>query len=304
LPVFGEMPLDQIRMHPIETLKADKLASGLSRKSVNNILACLGKILRYAHETEVLAAVPKIKLLKLEPQKFDFLTYEEFERLLDAVKNDAERRAIFLVAGEAGLRQGEMLALEWGDVDLVAETLTVRRSDWRGIVGSPKSGRDRKIPLTRRLGAALRGLRHLRGARVLCQPDGTPHTRSAIESAFWYGCRRAGLRHIGSHALRHTFCSHLAMRGAPPKAIQELVGHSTLMMTLRYMHLAPTALREAIELLNFGQPVGIADGSESKAPASTREFRSGRRDLNPRRRAPKARALPDCATPRERRGKS
>ena len=56
----------------------------------------------------------------------------------------------------------------------------------------------------------------------------------------------------------HTFCSHLAMRGAAPKAIQELVGHSTLTMTLRYMHLAPSALTEAIGLLNFGQPVGNA----------------------------------------------
>ncbi|MET0792627.1 MAG: hypothetical protein ABW061_13995 [Polyangiaceae bacterium] len=48
------------------------------------------------------------------------------------------------------------------------------------------------------------------------------------------------------------------MRGAAPKAIQELVGHSTLSMTLRYMHLAPSALCEAIDLLNFGQPVGSA----------------------------------------------
>jgi site-specific recombinase XerD len=58
--------------------------------------------------------------------------------------------------------------------------------------------------------------------------------------------------------LRHTFCSQLAMRGAAPKAIQELVGHSTLTMTLRYMHLAPSALCEAIDLLNFGQPAGSA----------------------------------------------
>jgi len=58
--------------------------------------------------------------------------------------------------------------------------------------------------------------------------------------------------------LRHTFYSHLAMRGAPPKAIQELAGHATLAMTMRYMHLAPIALRHAIDLLNFGQPVGTA----------------------------------------------
>ena len=65
--------------------------------------------------------------------------------------------------------------------------------------------------------------------------------------------------------LRHTFCSHLAMRGAPPKAIQELAGHSTLAMTLRYMHLAPSALRDAVALLNFWQP----EGSEERAMTGT-----------------------------------
>lgn len=63
LPTFGELGCDQIRVHAIKALKANKLEAGLSRKRVNNILACLGKMLRYAHETEVLASVPKIKLL-------------------------------------------------------------------------------------------------------------------------------------------------------------------------------------------------------------------------------------------------
>jgi hypothetical protein len=93
---------------------------------------------------------------------------------------------------------------------------------------------------------------------VLCHRDGSPLTQSAIEAALRFGCNKAGLRVIGSHVLRHTFCCHLAIRGAAPKAIQELVGHSTLTMTLRYMHLAPSALTEAIGLLNFGQPVGGA----------------------------------------------
>lgn len=176
------------------------------------------------------------------------------------MKDDAERCALLLVAGEAGLRQGEIIALEWGDVDLVAATLTVRRSSWRGHVGSPKSGQDRKIPLTKRLAVALKAARHLRSELVFCYPDGAPLTRSAIEAALRYGCKLAGLRRIGSHVLRHTFCSHLAMRGAAPKAIQELAGHSTLSMTLRYVHLAPSALREAIALLDdFGQPVGSAE---------------------------------------------
>lgn len=56
---------------------------------------------------------------------------------------------------------------------------------------------------------------------------------------------------------------HLAMRGAPPKAIQELAGHSTLAMTLRYMHLAPSVLREAIGLLDLGHPVGSDERTAS-----------------------------------------
>ena len=114
------------------------------------------------------------------------------------------------------------------------------------------------MPLTVRLKAALEADRHLKSELVFFHADGKPFTPSAIEAALRFGCKRAGLRSIGSHVLRHTFCSHLAMRGAAPKAIQELVGHSTLSMTLRYMHLAPSALCEAIDRLNSGQPRGSA----------------------------------------------
>jgi integrase len=258
LPAFGPMQLDAIKVHAIEKLKAKMLEKGSSRKLVNNVLACLGKMLRYAHQIEVLDSVPSIQRLKIAPQKFDFFTYEELARVLAAAKGDPQWYALLLVGADAGLRQGEMVALEWGDIDLVAGTLTVRRSSWRGIVGSPKSGCDRKLPLTDRLRSALKAARHLRGERVFSQPSGTPLTQSAIECGLMRISKRAGLRRFGTHVLRHTFCSHLAMRGAAPKAIQELAGHTTLTMTLRYMHLAPSALREAIGLLDSGQPVGIA----------------------------------------------
>lgn len=219
LPVFGEMRLDAIKMHAIEILKADLLAKGLSRKRVNNILACR-KMLRYAHDIEILGVVPRVKLLKLPPQKFDFLTFEELGRLLDAVKDDPERMALLLLGSEAGLRQGEMIALEWGDLDLVTGTMTVQRSSWRGQIGTPKSGRERKVPLTTRLRAALKVHRRLRSDLVFCHADGRPFTQSAIEAALRFACKRSGLRPIGSHVLRHTFCSHLAMRGAAPKGFR------------------------------------------------------------------------------------
>lgn len=72
LPAFGGIQLDAIKTHAIEVLKATLLAKGLSRKRVNNVLACLGKILRYANEIEILEVVPRIKLLKIDPQNSTF----------------------------------------------------------------------------------------------------------------------------------------------------------------------------------------------------------------------------------------
>ena len=96
--------------------------------------------------------------------------------------------------------------------------------------------------------------RHLRSARVLCQDGAEPMTRQIVQTRAKRAARKAGLSNFGVHILRHTFCSHLAMRGAPARAIQELAGHKDLSMTQRYMHLSPAALDAAIRLLE--QPNG------------------------------------------------
>ena len=165
------------------------------------------------------------------------------------------------------MRRGEMIALEWTDVDLVNRQLCIRRSDWNGQVTTPKGGRLRHVPLTRRLTAALSEHRHLRSARVLCQDDTEPLTRQIVQTRAKRAARKAGLMHGGVHILRHTFCSHLAMRGAPARAIQELAGHADLTMTQRYMHLSPAALDSAIRLLE--QPAGPARSGRDVADATS-----------------------------------
>jgi site-specific recombinase XerD len=125
----------------------------------------------------------------------------------------------------------------------------------------PKGGRLRYVPLTKRLTDALRDSRHLRGARVLCDAEGKPLTQKVVQVMLRRAARRANVK-PGVHILRHTFCSHLAMRGAPVRAIQELAGHQDLGTTQRYMHLSPAAIEAAIRLLETtsgDRPYGIGE---------------------------------------------
>lgn len=113
-----------------------------------------------------------------------------------------------LSGGDAGLRTGEMRALAWTDVNLDKRQLRVERNEWQGHITSTKGGRLGHVPLTSRLAEVLRAHRHLRGARVLCRPDGTLLTASALVEQVRRAARRTSLRSNGPHILRHTFCSH------------------------------------------------------------------------------------------------
>ena len=90
------------------------------------------------------------------------------------------------------------------------------------------------------------------GSRVLMD-QGRSLSEKMVQNRVRWAARRASLAQQGVHILRHTFCSHLSMRGAPVEAIQELAGHANLGTTQRYMHLSPAAIESAIKLLD--QPV-------------------------------------------------
>jgi site-specific recombinase XerD len=111
--------------------------------------------------------------------------------------------------------------------------------------------------MTARLTEALRRAQHRRGPRVIYRDDGKPLTEGIVAGAVIRAARRAGLPGNGPHRLRHTFHSHLAMRGAPPRAIQELARHANFTTTQRYTHLSPSAIEGAIRMLESpGVPAG------------------------------------------------
>jgi integrase len=135
-------------------------------------------------------------------------------------------------------------------------------------------GRLRYVPLTQRLTAGLQAARHLRGPLVFCDGDGKPVSENIIGNHVDHSARMAKLKHRGVHVLRHTFCSHLAMRGAPARAIQELAGHADLRTTQRYMHLSPAALDAAIRLLEpRSVPVSFGDMMETATEPQTKSSR-------------------------------
>ena len=88
---------------------------------------------------------------------------------------------------------------------------------------------------------------------MLYQDDGSPLTEGVVQGFVRRAAQLAGLSNNGPHMLRHTFCSHLAMFGAPARAIQELAGHADLTTMQRYMHLSPGATDSAIRLLESPQ---------------------------------------------------
>jgi integrase len=245
--------------HPYRTFERNgvsiKTGQVHSPKTVNNVLTVLNVLLKKAVEWDVIDRMPcSIRLLPIPKASAQFHDFEAFGRLVQAAERLGRRtHLLVLLGGEAGLRCGEMMALTWSDVDLDKRQICVQRSDWKGHVTATKGGRLRHVPMTRRLGAALQQHRHLLGERVVCQDDGTPLTQKMVQGSVGRAARSASVKE-GVHILRHTFCSHLAMKGVPARAIQDLAGHQDLSTTQRYMHLSPAAIEGAIWMLEQPAP--------------------------------------------------
>lgn len=266
IPWFGTLPLDRITPLGVEEFKAAKVDDGLAPKSINNHLAVLAKCLRTAEEWGEIERVPKLRQLKVPPQKFDFLSREEAERLIHAAR-DPQWRAMVTVALRTGLRLGELLALDSSDVDLSVAILTVRRSAYRNQLLSTKSNRIRHIPLTDETCRVLQPVLGSNGL-IFSRRGPGPLNHKTPRTVLGALCKEAGIRRIGWHVLRHTFASHLVTIGINIKTIQELLGHSDIRTTMRYAHLAPTVLRDAVQALETnqlptisGQPMGTAHPS-------------------------------------------
>lgn len=267
LPRYRKRRLDSFTFDDVQRLKLELTAEKLKPRTVNNVLAVLSKLLRYAYQDCRIIGpehVPRFKMMRVGDQPFDWLDHGAYDALVDGVAGRPDLLVAVLLAGDTGLRAGELAALQWRDVDQDAMRLTVRQSFWQERLDVPKGGKARVVPMTERLALALTRYRHLCSPFVLVRDAAaTGKGRWAKQAASHWTkeVRRDRGREIYQlaeldcparpwHALRHTYCSHLAMAGAEPLAIKELAGHASLTTTLRYMHLAPKFLRDAVGLLD------------------------------------------------------
>lgn len=262
IPFFGKMHLSSITTEYVERFKAFEIRTGVSNKTINNRLTVLSKCMRCAHEWHQ-APLPTIKLLRCPPPRTNYLTPTECETLVKHA--EGQMLEMVLLALRSGIRQGELRGLQWSSIDWQNSSVTIRHSqcDRSKSLVSPKNYRERHIPLDVDVSNLLYKRKRDTGYVFVNPARRAPYTNHRLLEDLGNLCRRAGVRKIGWHALRHTFATQLTLRRVPITVVKELLGHSSITTTMRYTHVAPSALRLAIDSLNprahlsdFGQPVG------------------------------------------------
>lgn len=191
-----------------------------------------------------------VKKLKVDDSKQPrFLTVEEYKTLLEACPDDLY--PIYFTFLNTGMRKAELENLEWDDVDFKRRKIRIRRkADWQ-----PKTG-EREIPISDSLHDLLVTMKQkndktLNSNYVFCHSDGGK-LKTKVREKLIQIAKHAGIEDLTRvHSLRHTFASHLVMKGVDLPTVMKLMGHSDIQTTMIYAHLAPDHLAGAVNKLEF-----------------------------------------------------
>ncbi len=250
---FGSKALSAVTSSDVEDfLSGLRNGHGASAATRNRYLALLGVVFAEAVARGYATSNPArgVKRQREELRPVPYLSAEDVARIAGSA--DADLQPPILLASETGLRRGELLALEWRDVDLAAGSLVVRRS---------KAKRPRTVPLTSR---ALSALRDLDAARVAVRAFGEDPVFSDLRGkagadrlykGFVRAAKKAGFPGLVFHDLRHGFASRLVRAGVDLPTVGRLLGHSasSISVTMRYAAHAPDgAERQAVARLEQG----------------------------------------------------
>ncbi len=259
-PYFGPKDVAKLTPRDVDAYIASKRRSGLSVKTITNHLNFAHGVLSFALKRGwvTINAVAMTDRPPSPPTDPDIrsLDREELEALLRAAAEDllgATDRALWMTAAMTGLRQGELAALRWRDVDWSAGLVRVRRSYSRGQYTTPKSRRSsRAVPMVDRVAGELE-LHFQRSAYtgdddlVFCHPhSGRPYDASKSRVRFKDALKRARLRPLRFHDLRHTYGTRMAAAGTPLRTLQGWMGHRDYKTTEIYADFAPDPTQGAL----------------------------------------------------------
>jgi integrase len=265
---FGTRILSKIRSGDVQrwvdARSQEKKRGGKTIKpaTVVSEFVCLSAIFREAKKRSYVYDNPcrGVTLPRVNNKITRCLTDEQEKRLLAACSECF--RPIVVTALFSGMRLGEILDLRWGDVDLDTGILTVVHG---------KGEKMRHIPMVPELKEALGAIDRTVSADGAASPwifnNPETGTRWVDTKKQWARALRiSGIREFRFHDLRHTFASRLVQRGVPLKAVQELLGHADIKMTMRYAHLAQSDLRDAVSVLSSGGQAELTPMRATKAP--------------------------------------
>lgn len=289
-PFFGAKAMAAVRPEDVQDLVWMLEDRGLSPKTIRNLVGTLSALFNFAKlPRNRWAASNPCEGVEIVVAEADhdvrFLTLEELDALIEharpkdyrqSVDFQALDRALYLVAAMTGLRQGELLALRWMDVDWLAGRIRVRQNFTRGEFGTPKSRRSvRSVPMADEVAAVLE--EHSKRSKwtdddalVFAHPlTGVPLPGKNVTRRMQAALKAAGMTERGYvfHDLRHTFGTRMAAAGAPLTSIKAWMGHRSIETTLIYADYQPSGRDAEYVVAAFRR--GTTSGSnlnESRSP--------------------------------------
>jgi len=241
-PYFKSQMIHEITPKSIEKFKAQRMVE-VAPGTVNRELSFLRTMFNIAVEWGDLDSSPmaKVKLLRTPPHKDRILTRAEIKRLID-ISNSREEgfygthlNPVLVVALNTAMRMSEILKLEWENVYLMKRRIRV---------GDSKSGRSRDIPMNDLVVEALSVL--AQDTKYVFPSPKTNVSLKSVKSSFKRACRKAKIKGLRFHDLRHTAATVMIEIGVPLLTVSEILGHASVVMTQRYCHPRPEHKRDAI----------------------------------------------------------
>ncbi len=260
-PELKKTKLDKITVWNIEKWRTAQLKAGTKPASVNRYVGALKAALTKATEWNYIKVNPiaGVKPVRVESDGHVRYLSDSEEQALRQALDEREKRLrgkgkivlafadnvkpLVLLSLNTGMRRGELLGLEWADVDLGRETITVRADN-------AKNGKARHIPLNQEALETLQLWKTQANSSVLVFPGTKGQRLVSVKRAWENVLDSAGIENFRWHDMRHHFASRLVMAGVDLNMVRELLGHGDIKMTLRYAHLAPEAKAEAVARLN------------------------------------------------------